>query len=103
MAESTRLVDLIQLRIDGFLGDRRAELTAIAPELGEVMSLASSYLSGGKRSRGMFCYWGWQSVAGSLDVSDPLDDAVPASDLSAIVTAAAVLSFAPLSAASRPR
>ncbi|MGX5680576.1 polyprenyl synthetase family protein [Schumannella luteola] len=89
MAESTRLVDLIQLRIDGFLADRRAELTAIAPELDEVMTLASSYLLGGKRFRGLFCYWGWQSVAGLLDARD-LDSSEP-SGLSAIVEAAAAL------------
>lgn len=89
MAESTRLVDLIQLRIDEFLGDRRRELEDIAPELAEVMALASGYLSGGKRFRGLFCYWGWQSVAGGAGPADPLDGAAPTPP--SIVTAAAAL------------
>jgi len=90
MAESTRLVDLIQLRIDEFLGERRSELVAISPELDPVMTLASSYLSGGKRFRGLFCYWGWQAVAGSSG-SDPLAVEDATTELPAIVLAAAAL------------
>ncbi len=91
MAESTRLVDLIQLRIDEFLSERRSELVVIAPELGEVMDLASAYLQGGKRFRGLFCYWGWQSVAGAVDTLDPLADEDGSAELPAIVLAAAAL------------
>ncbi|MDO7881822.1 polyprenyl synthetase family protein [Salinibacterium soli] len=89
MAESTRLVDLIQRRIDDFLAERRVELTTVAPELSDVMSLAAGYLSGGKRFRGLFCYWGWQSVAGMLDPAS-LESPEPA-ELDAIVDAAAAL------------
>ncbi len=91
MAESTRLVDLIQLRIDEFLSERRSELVAIAPELDTVMSLASGYLLGGKRFRGLFCYLGWQAVAGGVDPRDPLADDEVSADLPAIVLAAAAL------------
>ena len=44
MAESTRLVDLIQLRIDDFISERSAELTAIAPELSVVTDVATDFL-----------------------------------------------------------
>ena len=52
MAESTRLVDLIQERIDNFLAERHSEFIAIAPELAPVTDLAHEYLAGGKRFRG---------------------------------------------------
>ena len=90
MAESTRLVDLIQLRITEFLDERRAELVAITPELAPVMDLASSYLSGGKRFRGLFCYWGWQAVAGSSS-PDPLAIGDAPRELPGIVLAASAL------------
>ncbi len=90
MAESTRLVDLIQLRIDEFLAERRTELAGISPELDPVMDLASSYLSGGKRFRGLFCYWGWQAVAGSGS-ADPFAVEDASSELPAIVLAASAL------------
>jgi len=90
MAESTRLVDLIQLRIDEFLATRRTELTGISPELDPVMDLAASYLSGGKRFRGLFCYWGWQAVAGSTS-TDPFAVEDASAELPAIVLAASAL------------
>lgn len=91
MAESTRLVDLIQLRIDEFLAEQRAELVTIAPELTQVTDIANNFLSGGKRFRGLFCYWGWHAVAGSATVFDPLATEEPSSDLPGVVLAAAAL------------
>ncbi len=63
MAEGTRLVDLVQQAIDGFLAERTQELDAIAPELGELVGTARGMLGAGKRFRALFCYWGWQSTA----------------------------------------
>ena len=63
MAEGTRLVDLVQQAIDGFLAERTQELEAIAPDLGELVGTARSMLGAGKRFRALFCYWGWQSTA----------------------------------------
>lgn len=90
MPESTRLVDLIQLRIDEFLAERRDHLVHVAPELADVVDLAGRYLSGGKRFRGLFCYWGWQAVAGSAG-TDPLDPDAASEEFPAIVLSAAAL------------
>ncbi|MGV8911118.1 MAG: polyprenyl synthetase family protein [Rhodoglobus sp.] len=76
MPESNQLVDLVQLNIDEFLAEKRAELTRIAPELTALTDVAGGLLSGGKRFRALFCYWGWQSVAGIPSNESPLDDAV---------------------------
>ncbi|MEP6479046.1 MAG: polyprenyl synthetase family protein [Rhodoglobus sp.] len=90
MAESTRLVDLVQLRIDEFLTDRATHLTAIAPELDEFITFSRDFLGRGKRFRALFCYWGWQSVSGQGTEFDPLPNEEPRG-LPGIVSAAAAL------------
>jgi geranylgeranyl diphosphate synthase type I len=90
VAESTRLVDLIQLKIDEFLSERSAELSLIAPELTELTDVARSFLAGGKRFRALFCYWGWQSTLGADRGFDPLADDDTA-DFPAIIHASAAL------------
>ena len=90
MAVSTRLVDLIQDSIDVFVNERRHELQSIAPELTEVLDLAQQFLAGGKRFRGLFCYWGWQSVRPKHADHDT-HDAQAALELPGIVRAAAAL------------
>ncbi|CAN5119841.1 polyprenyl synthetase family protein [soil metagenome] len=91
MAESTRLVDLVQQGIDEFLSERSAELAAITPELGQVTDLARAFLSGGKRFRALFCYWGWQATAGVADDFDPLADLDASADLPGVVLASSAL------------
>lgn len=98
MAESTRLVDLVQARIDQFLGDREPLLSSIAPELQPFVEYPRQLLRGGKRFRALFCYWGWQSVSGishsaaGQDAQRPNPTANPAAgDLGAVVLAASAL------------
>ena len=91
MAESTRLVDLVQLRIDEFVSERTVELAAIAPELGQFTDVTLSFLSGGKRFRALFCYWGWQSVTSAIDEFDPLAHSTTGAILPGIVHAASAL------------
>lgn len=67
------------------------DLAAIAPELSSVTNVASSFLTGGKRFRGLFCYWGWQAVSSVTQGFDPLPDDEISADLPAIVRAAAAL------------
>jgi geranylgeranyl diphosphate synthase, type I len=98
VAESTRLVDLVQARIDQFLGDREPLLSSIAPELEPFIEYPRQLLRGGKRFRALFCYWGWQSVSGVSHSAAPLGaqrlnlEANPAAgDLGAVVLAASAL------------
>ncbi len=91
MAESTRLVDRVQLEIDEFLSERSVELTAITPELAQLTDVARDFLSGGKRFRALFCYWGWQATSGVIDDFDPLADLDASADLPGVVKAAAAL------------
>ena len=91
MAESTRLVDLVQGQIDGFLSERFTQLSAIAPELGEFAETARGFLAGGKRFRALFCYWGWQSAVSELDDFDPLGPEDAPAALPGVVLAATAL------------
>ncbi|GAB3130153.1 geranylgeranyl diphosphate synthase type I [Leifsonia psychrotolerans] len=54
-------------------------MSSISPDLTDFVEFSRQFLSGGKRFRAQFCYWGWRSIA-------PAD-----SDLSSIVSAAAAL------------
>lgn len=85
---STRLVDLIQLRIDEFLADRGPAITEIAPELDVFVDFSGALLGGGKRFRALFCYWGWSAVGSGRDGFDPLEELQPAHDLPSVVDVA---------------
>lgn len=90
VAESTRLVDLVQERIDEFLEVRAPQLSAIAGELDDFVDFSRDLLAGGKRFRALFCYWGWQSVSNPGVGFDVAEDSAQA-DFPAVITAAASL------------
>ncbi|AMM20717.1 geranylgeranyl pyrophosphate synthase [Frondihabitans sp. PAMC 28766] len=93
MAESTRLVDVVQDRIDTFLRGQRPHLDTIAGDLDPFGRFAADLLHGGKRFRALFCYWGWQSVAGLEAASDPLASGPSPESLAGVITAASGLEF----------
>lgn len=86
MAESTRLVDLVQQTIDEYLAERSPQLIQIAEELAPFVDYSRALLAGGKRFRALFCYWGWQAVA-----TDDLLDESSAPDFESVRLAAAAL------------
>jgi geranylgeranyl diphosphate synthase, type I len=67
----------IQRVLDRFMADQRELLAEIGFELAPLADAAADLLSGGKRLRPAFCYWGWRGAG--------RDDA------ESIVTAAAAL------------
>ena len=93
MAESTRLVDVVQERIDGFLGAQRPHLETIASDLDPFARFSGDLLRGGKRFRALFCYWGWQSVAALKAAEDVLATSPDETEFEAVVTASAGLEF----------
>lgn len=84
-------MDLVQARLDEFLAERGAELRAISPDLDVVDDCARRLLSGGKRFRALFCYWGWRAVTGQATEFDPLGDETEGEDLAAVIWIAAGL------------
>lgn len=90
MSESIRFVDLIQSRIDGFLDARASILVSIADELSPIAAYSRDFLSGGKRFRALFCFWGWQAVRSAGD--DGAETAItPGGPLDAVVSVASAL------------
>jgi geranylgeranyl diphosphate synthase type I len=85
---STRLVDLIGLRIDEFLTERRPAISAIAAELDPFIEYSGALLRGGKRFRALFCYWGWNAVGAGRDGFDPLEALEPPRDLASVIDVA---------------
>lgn len=72
MAESNRLVDLVQEGIDRFLDARALHLQGIGAEFAPFIDYARDLLRGGKRFRALFCYWGWRAVSSTPNELDPL-------------------------------
>jgi geranylgeranyl diphosphate synthase type I len=93
VAESTRLVDVVQGRIDEFIDRQRPTLDRIAPDLVPFATFPGDLLRGGKRFRALFCYWGWRSVAGRDAGFDPLGETVDERALDAVMGAAVGLEF----------
>jgi geranylgeranyl diphosphate synthase type I len=67
----------VQEALDAFVADHRPGLVAMAPELADMADAVEEFLSGGKRLRAGFCFWGHRGAGGA--------------DSDAIVTAAAAL------------
>jgi geranylgeranyl diphosphate synthase, type I len=88
VAESTRLVDRVDERLDEFCSEHASILLSISDDLTPLAEISRRFVSGGKRFRALFCYWGWQSVG--TDGFDPFADP-DRPDLKPVVDAAAGL------------
>lgn len=62
MNASTRLVSHVDNKIGEFLTSREPILVSIAPELASFGEFSRYLLSGGKRFRAKFCFWGWEAA-----------------------------------------
>ena len=62
------LVPAVQDALSGYLTTRRSELTGLEPSFGPAVdALADFVLSGGKRIRPTFAWWGWRGAGGDAD------------------------------------
>ncbi|WP_116244376.1 polyprenyl synthetase family protein [Nocardiopsis sp. FIRDI 009] len=70
-ATSVSPVSVIRSAVDGeltaFCATHRARLLEIGAELAPAMDALEAMLSGGKRLRPTFCYWGWRGAGGAED------------------------------------
>jgi len=65
----------VQAALDAFLGEQAARLAPLGDDAGRLLAEARASVSGGKRFRAAFCYWGFHAVAGApYDSTD--DDAL---------------------------
>ena len=66
-------IDIIDSQLFRFLGEKRDDMAEISPDLTPLLDYSSALLTGGKRFRARFCYWGWRAVAGDRDTPEPPD------------------------------
>lgn len=70
-ATSDEPADLLRPRIqrvlDHFLDAQRTVLIGASPQTEPLVDAAAQLLSGGKRLRPIFCYWGWRAAGGQGD------------------------------------
>lgn len=91
MTESKRIVARVQSAIDEFLDSQRAHLSEISPDLAPFVDYSDSLLSGGKRFRAQFCYWGYRAVSSDADDSPEVGGVVAASAALELFHAAALV------------
>ena len=61
----------VQAALDEFLAEQAARLAPLGDDASRLLAEARASVSGGKRFRAAFCYWGFHAVAGtSYDESD---------------------------------
>lgn len=96
MNETVNLNDLVQSRIGEFITSRESILAQVGSGLDPFAAFSREFLSGGKRFRARFCYWGWQSVTeapghAAIDGRASLDEVISAAAALEIFHAAALV------------
>jgi geranylgeranyl diphosphate synthase type I len=59
----------VQAALDAFLDDQAALLAPLGPDAARLLDQARISVTGGKRFRAAFCYWGHQALTGADDGS----------------------------------
>ncbi len=60
---------------------RESIVTSMSPDLTALVDFSRQFLSGGKRFRALFCYWGWRSVCAPDSVLSPVVGAASALEI----------------------
>ncbi len=71
----------VQAALDEFVDERAAQLTPLGPDADRLVAEARTSISGGKRFRASFCYWGHRAVAPEPADEDALVRACAALEL----------------------
>lgn len=77
--ESLNIRPQVQQVIDNFLNVQKPLLDNVSPAAGQMVDFSRDFLTGGKRLRAAFCYWGYRGAGGELNEE--------------IITAASALEF----------
>ncbi len=63
--------DVIENRLRDFFRHTRVDVTSISDDLLPLVDYAENFLTGGKRFRARFCFWGWRALSGLSDEAPP--------------------------------
>lgn len=78
---SAEFRDRIAVTLTTFIDQRQAALAALGDNLDPLFATARHYVSGGKRLRPAFAYWGWRAAGGKPDKADAIISAAAAIEL----------------------
>ncbi len=62
--------DRVQGALDAFLEEQATRLAPLGDDAARLLAEARACVSGGKRFRAAFCYWGFHAVAGAADAGE---------------------------------
>ncbi len=62
---TARVVDQVRAKLDTFLARQHAILADVSPAATALVACVADLVSGGKRLRPVFCYWGWRGAGGA--------------------------------------
>ncbi len=66
------LIAQVQANLDAFVAVQRHRLADAGPEAAALLDAAQVSVSGGKRLRAAYCYWGWRAAGGSPRDDQPI-------------------------------
>ncbi|WP_246036197.1 polyprenyl synthetase family protein [Sinomonas susongensis] len=64
--EQARYREFLARELNGFLEARAAAMASVSAEVAPLMDAISGLVTGGKRLRALFCYWGWRGAGGDV-------------------------------------
>lgn len=91
MSEQTKLVDLVDHHLTSFLESRSHDMAIISPDLEHLLAYSNSMLTGGKRFRARFCYWGWRAIGSDGSEMDLLGGVETLDDVQSVIALATSL------------
>lgn len=81
MPEPIRFSDVIDSRLRDFFRETHVDVKRISDDLVPLVEYSEKFLTGGKRFRARFCFWGWRAIAGLSEDSDGAHTDHPIFDL----------------------
>ena len=64
--EQARYRESLAQELSRFIEARAAAMARVSPDVAPLMEAISGLVTGGKRLRALFCYWGWRGAGGEV-------------------------------------
>ena len=78
---SAEFQEHVSAKLMAFIDERQTALAALGDDLDSLFDTARHYVSGGKRLRPAFAFWGWRAAGGNPDKTDAIISAAAAIEL----------------------
>jgi geranylgeranyl diphosphate synthase type I len=83
--------DAVQSVLDGFVAEQGRALAPLGPDVAELVAAALEAVSGGKRLRAAFCFWGYSCLADASPGTPPHEAVVRAAAALELLHASALV------------